>query len=103
VQHFSWGYYPLGYRYNVVWVAVFAGLFIVATRIMTGAATSEETESKERAAALVRAFAVGSLAFVDFLPTIGFPAYPLGFVAIPACTGVAAASILRSQRRALSD
>ncbi len=97
VQHFSWGYYPSGHLYNITWVLVFGVLFVISVRLMSGAARSQDGDSINRAAALVRAFAVGSLAFVDFLPSIGFPAYPLGFLAILAFTAAAADAIWRYQ------
>jgi diguanylate cyclase (GGDEF)-like protein/PAS domain S-box-containing protein len=97
VKRFDWGWYPVGYRSNIAWVAVFGVLFVIALRLMSAAAASQVAESHERAQALVRAFAVGSLAFIDFFPTIGFPVYPLGFIAMLAFAGVAADAIWRFQ------
>jgi diguanylate cyclase (GGDEF)-like protein/PAS domain S-box-containing protein len=95
VQRFSWGYYPLGHRYNIAWVVVFALLFIVSIRQMNRAAAAGDEDMRIRATSLARAFAVGALALIDFLPTINFPAYPLGFIAILAFTAIAADAIWR--------
>lgn len=97
VRRFPWGYYPVGHRYNTAWLAVFAILLLVALRLMNGAAESQANDARERTVALSRAFAVGSLAFIDFFPTIGFPVYPLGFIAILAFTAAAADAIWRFQ------
>lgn len=96
VRRWSWGYYPSGRLYNIAWVAILLVLFIVAVRLMSRSAMRAlQGNDRDRARALTRAFAIGSLAFVDFLPTLGVPVFPLGFIAILGFAGVAADALWR--------
>jgi diguanylate cyclase (GGDEF)-like protein/PAS domain S-box-containing protein len=95
VRLMSWGYYPRGHLYNIAWVAIFLSLFIIAIRMMSRSASALKGVDRDRARALIRAFAVGSIAFVDFLPTIGVPVFPLGFIAILGFSGIAADALWR--------
>ena len=97
VMKTEWGYYPTGHRYNLALVVIYAVLLSLALRMLSRAAEAAEGEARDRVQALIRAFAIGSLSFVDFFPTIGVPVYPLGFLAILAFTGVAADAIWRYQ------
>ena len=97
VMKTEWGYYPTGHPYNIILVVAYGFLLFLALRMLSNAAQSAEGEARDRIQALIRAFAIGSLSFVDFFPTIGVPVYPLGFLAILAFTGVAADAIWRYQ------
>jgi len=95
VRHFDWGYYPIGSPYNLSWALIFAGMFAMAVRLLWRAAKSTEGTERKRARALVIAFAVGMLASIEFLPSIGIDVLPLGFIAILAFVAIAAQAIWR--------
>ena len=95
VERHSWGYYPRGHLYNLVWVIGFLMLFVISIRLMVGAANAVDTAARRRARLLIRAFAAGAFAFIDILPTIGVNVYPLGFLALLAFAGIAADAIWR--------
>ena len=95
VVHHPWGYYPRGHLYNLVWVVGFFVMFLISVRLMSASAQSADTGASRRASLLVRAFAVGAVAFIDFLPTVGVHVYPLGFLAILGFAGIAADAIWR--------
>ncbi len=95
VTRHPWGYYPRGHVYNLTWVGALVGLFILAIFVISRSSGAVEGIQRERAQALMRAIAIGLLAVVDFLPTIGVPVYPFGFLAILGFAGVAADAVWR--------
>jgi len=95
VRHFDWGYYPLGSPYNLSWAVIFAGMFVLAIRLLWRAARSSEGMEQKRARALVVAFTVAMLSSMEFLPSVGIDILPLGFLAILAFIAIATNAIWR--------
>ncbi|HEX9458137.1 MAG TPA: histidine kinase N-terminal 7TM domain-containing protein, partial [Thermoanaerobaculia bacterium] len=95
VRQFSFGYYPIGSRYNFTWALIFVGMFAAAVRLLWRAAMTSEGVERKRARALVVSFAVALLAAVEFLPSLGIDVMPLGFIAILAFIAIAAHAIWR--------
>jgi diguanylate cyclase (GGDEF)-like protein/PAS domain S-box-containing protein len=95
VRQFEWGYYPVGSPYNVSWAVIFAGMFILAIRMLWRSAQTSEGMARKRARALVVAFSVSLLSSVQFLPSIGVGVLPLGFIFILAFVAIAAHAIWR--------
>ena len=95
VRLFDWGYYPIGSLYNIPWVLIFAGMFVLGIRMLWRIMRSGEGVERRRARALVVAFGVAMLAMIDFFPTIGINIMPFGFVAILAFVAIAAHALWR--------
>ena len=93
--HYTWGFYPRGAPYNLSWIAVFTAMIVASILLIWRASRVLEGSARERARAVVTAFAVGSLALIDVLPTVGIGIRPVGFIAILGFVGVAANSIWR--------
>ncbi len=73
-----------------------AAMFVASMRLIWSASQDLEGASRERARAMIMAFLVGSVAVVDYLPTIGVGAVgPVGFAAILSFIGIAANAIWR--------
>jgi len=87
-RQFSWGlepiYGPLGYL-SVVWVASMMAMAALDTRFAFRIAPRGSQE-RRRIGLFGVALAILYFAFVDFLPTMGVPVYPLAFVPILAFT-----------------
>jgi len=92
---YSWGFYPRGALYNLSWIIVFAAMVVASILLMWRASRVLEGDARERARTVMAAFAVGSLALIDVLPSIGIGIRPVGFIAILGFVGVAANSIWR--------
>src|SRR3954470_11425347 len=95
VRHFDWGYYPIGSPYNISWAVIFAGMFVMAIRLLWRASRSSEGMERKRARSLVVAFTVAMLSSVEFLPSIGIGVLPLGFIFILAFVAIATHAIWR--------
>ncbi|HJW93180.1 MAG TPA: PAS domain S-box protein [Thermoanaerobaculia bacterium] len=95
VQRFSWGWYARGPLYNFAWAAVFAAIMIAAMRLFRRAQRSAEGEPRERDGRLLISFALGALALVDVLPSVGIDMVPVGYMAVLAFSMVAASALWR--------
>ena len=97
VRRYAWGYYAEGSLFNSVWVLFFGAILVFAMRLFAKAYHRSEGAARERAGAFLLAFAVSSLAALDYLPTVGIEVYPVGYVAILGFTIIAASAIWRYQ------
>lgn len=95
VRHFDWGYYPIGSLYDIPWVLVFTGMFVLATGMLWRIMHSGEGVERRRARSLVVAYGVAMLAMIDVFPTIGIDIMPFGFVAILAFVAIAGHALWR--------
>ena len=97
VQQHSWGWYARGPAYNLAWAAVCGVILFAAMRMLWRAHRRAEGEERERAGLILIAFALGSLALVDVLPSIGIEMYPVGYMSILAFSIVSASAVWRFQ------
>jgi len=97
VQRYAWGWYARGPAYNFAWAAVYAVILFAAMCLLWRAHRRAEGEERERAGLILIAFALGSLALVDVLPSIGIDMYPVGYMAILAFSIVSASAVWRFQ------
>jgi len=97
VSRYSWGWYARGPAYNFAWAAVYAVIMFAAMRLFWRAHRRAEGDERERAGLILVAFALGSLALVDVLPSIGIDMYPVGYMAILAFSIVSASAVWRFQ------
>ncbi len=95
VRHFAWGYYPAGSPFNGVWVIVFGALFLLSGQLLWLAAHRGDGRERQSARALMTAFVAAAFAFSDFLPSIGFDVYPVGFIAVLAFVLIAGWAVWR--------
>jgi len=80
VEHHSWGFYPVSPWTNVSWLFAWAAMVAASLRLVWRTSRAYDGVAERRGRALVSAFAVGSLAFIDFLPAFGVDVPPLGFL-----------------------
>ena len=95
MSHHGWGVYPVAPPPAFIWMLVWLGMFAASVRMLARAARTDDRLARARAKALVRAFSVGSIAFVDVLPAIGLPIPPFGFIAILAFVALVADTMWR--------
>ncbi len=83
VKLHPWGYYP-HYEWISIPFLVFFGYMLFASLLQYYQKSREENSSraKLRTRLFFRAFLVASLATIDFLPFLGVPTPPLGFIPI---------------------
>ncbi|HYM61026.1 MAG TPA: EAL domain-containing protein [Thermoanaerobaculia bacterium] len=95
VRAFSWGYYPAGTSYSISWTLIYAAMLAASYRLLWMSYRENEGEARLRARALLISFGIGSVALLDFLPTIGVDIYPMGYMALLGFTVVAANALWR--------
>jgi len=96
VRKFEWGYYPaygwVGAPFLVFFFVLLALALVEFRRDHRRARTAED---RQRSRWFLRAFGVGALGSLDFLPAYGVPLYPFGYVAVLGFLGIAAGTIRR--------
>ncbi|HKO58349.1 MAG TPA: PAS domain S-box protein, partial [Thermoanaerobaculia bacterium] len=97
VRLYPWGFYAAGSLVNSIWVLLFGAILLFAMRLFSRAYHQSDGAARERAAAFLLAFAISSIAALDYLPTVNIDVYPVGYVAILAFTIIAASTIWRYQ------
>ena len=95
VRLFPWGFYPAGRPFGGLIVLCFAGIIIAAIHVFWRMYRTAEGAGRERAGGLLLAFVLGSLAMVDYLPSVGIDLQPVGFIASMAFVIVAATAVWR--------
>jgi diguanylate cyclase (GGDEF)-like protein/PAS domain S-box-containing protein len=95
VHLYTWGYYPRGSSYNTVWALVQGAMLIGAMGVFWKAYRTSAGADRARSRLLAIAFATGSLAFIDYLPTMGIDVYPLGYIPVLAFGVIAATAVWR--------
>ncbi len=98
LEHFFWGWYvlygPLGYAF----MAYFFGIMLFILRLYWQEFMNCTTKrQKKRYHGLLTAFIGGYLGSLDFLPTLGIPIYPFGYLFIGFFIAVSAYTIARYQ------
>jgi diguanylate cyclase (GGDEF)-like protein/PAS domain S-box-containing protein len=97
VRRYSWGYYPIGHPYGGAIVLTFGGILVASICLFWRAYRDSEGPARERAATLLLAFVLGSLGMLDYIPSVGIPLHPTGFMACVAFIVVAATAMWRFQ------
>src|SRR5262249_9761600 len=96
VRRYAWGYYPVYGWASVPFVVFFFALFTLALlEFRRDHAHATVEEDRQRSLAFLRAFGVGAVGALAFLPPFGVPLYPLGSLAVLAFLGIAAGTIRR--------
>jgi diguanylate cyclase (GGDEF)-like protein/PAS domain S-box-containing protein len=95
VRHYAWGWYPKGSPFNILWVVLFAVLFLMTGRVLWLAARRDDGRERQAARAMMAALFVTVFAFTDSLPSSGIDVYPVGFVAVLAYTLIAGWAVWR--------
>ncbi|HKR62676.1 MAG TPA: PAS domain S-box protein [Thermoanaerobaculia bacterium] len=95
VRHYAWGFYPAGRPRGGIIVLFFSAIIIAAIQLFWRTYRNAEGKARERAGALLLAFALGSMAMADYLPSVGIDLQPIGFVAALAFVIVAATALWR--------
>lgn len=93
----AWGYFPVQGPAATAFGLFAAVLVIPAVLLLLGAYKESEGQAKERAGALLLAFLLGSVGFIDFLPAAGIEIYPVAYTSVFAFVIVAAAAVWRYQ------
>ncbi|HEU4889438.1 MAG TPA: EAL domain-containing protein [Thermoanaerobaculia bacterium] len=93
VRKFAWGYYPLGRPVGGLIVLCFSGMIISSIHVFWRMYRRAEGPARERAGALLLAFVLGSIAMLDYLPSVGIDLQPIGFIAALAFVIVAATAV----------
>jgi diguanylate cyclase (GGDEF)-like protein/PAS domain S-box-containing protein len=84
LRHYSWGVYPDTSFYAGVWVAGFIGVILASLMMLRPLPRS-----------VIIALAVGAVAFIDYLPSIGIDVHPYGFLAVLGVIAIAALATWR--------
>jgi diguanylate cyclase (GGDEF)-like protein/PAS domain S-box-containing protein len=95
VRRFAWGHYPAGRPFGGLIVLLFAAIIIAAIHLFWRTYRNAEGKARERAGALLLAFALGSMAMADYLPSTGIDLQPIGYIAALAFVIVAATALWR--------
>jgi diguanylate cyclase (GGDEF)-like protein/PAS domain S-box-containing protein len=82
VRHYSWGVYPVASFYSTVWMIVYLGIIVASLQILGRHAAAARETTRRRTRSVMLAFAVGTIGFIDYLPSLGVDIYPLGFIAV---------------------
>ena len=83
VRLYPWGYYPLYGRMGMLFICFFFALMALSLREYWIAHRSALPGSgKLRARGLLAAFCVAYLGSFDYLPTLGVPLYPFGYLPV---------------------
>ena len=95
VRAHEWGFYPaatpaMTFVVVAAAAAIFPSIFLFWRR-----ARATEALAQESAGAMMLAYILGSLCFVDFLPSIGFEIYPVGYTAALSFVVVAGTALWR--------
>ncbi|HVT45517.1 MAG TPA: PAS domain S-box protein [Thermoanaerobaculia bacterium] len=94
VQEFPWGHYPrLGWLSVPLLGFLIALLLISARHYVESLRSSTDANQRLRVQGFFIAFALGSLAVIDFLPSYGLILYPIGYLAALGFSLVAAWTI----------
>jgi len=93
VRRYAWGFYPAGSSYNTVWAIVQGAMLIGAMWVFWKAYQTSTGSDRARSRLLAIAFAVGSIGFIDYLPTLGFDVYPFGYIPVLAFGVIAATAV----------
>ena len=93
VRRFAWGHYPLGRPIGGLIVLCFSGIVIASIHIFWRMYRRAEGPARERAGALLLAFVLGSMAMLDYLPSVGIDLQPIGSIAALAFVIVAATAV----------
>jgi diguanylate cyclase (GGDEF)-like protein/PAS domain S-box-containing protein len=97
VIRYDWGFYPAANSRTMVLVAFYAAAVIAAMLLLLSAYRRSEGKARERAGTLLLAFVLGSFAAADFLPSLGYDTYPVGYMAVLALVIVAASALWSEQ------
>ena len=97
VRKYDWGFYPVANSRTVLLIALYTALIIPTMLLLWHAYKRSEGKARERAGTLLLAFVLGSFGFADFLPSLGYDTYPVGYMAVLAFVIVAASSLWREQ------
>jgi diguanylate cyclase (GGDEF)-like protein/PAS domain S-box-containing protein len=95
VRRFSWGFYPIAQPANAILVLTCAAILVASIYLFWRAYRESEGPAKERAATLLLAFVLGFLGLLDYIPSLGIPLHPVGFMACVAFIVVAATAMWR--------
>lgn len=97
IYDYRWGFYPKYGWFSIPFLAFFFIMAVIALRYyrMEYTQTEENSIRHLRARALAKAFGIGYLASIDFLPAFGIPIYPVGAVFMLALVLLTARSIWR--------
>jgi diguanylate cyclase (GGDEF)-like protein/PAS domain S-box-containing protein len=95
VRKYGWGYYPHGDPHGGILVASYGACLIASIYLFWRTYSRTEGKARERAGALLLAFALGSLGMFDYLPAAGIDLQPIGFFSCLAFATVAATAIWR--------
>jgi diguanylate cyclase (GGDEF)-like protein/PAS domain S-box-containing protein len=96
VESHAWGFYP---RYGWEGVALVAYVVVVGAATIVDAARELRRVNarleRRRVRSVSLAMAAGYLALVDFLPSLGIPIYPLGYIAVLVFLAGMASTVIR--------
>jgi diguanylate cyclase (GGDEF)-like protein/PAS domain S-box-containing protein len=96
VEHFWWGWYPrFGGAATIPFLAFFFGYLIAALLELVAAFPASGGIERQRIRMMIVAFAVAYAGCIDYLPALGIPAYPIGYVPVLAFIVVAAVAFHR--------
>ena len=83
VHPYPWGYYPLYGAWGVLFICFFFALMALSLREYWIAYRSAVSSvGKRRARTLLIAFCIAYLGSLDYLPALGVPLYPLGYLPV---------------------
>jgi diguanylate cyclase (GGDEF)-like protein/PAS domain S-box-containing protein len=97
VVRYEWGWYSHAPLYDLVWIFAELEIILLAVRLLWRMYKRSESPARERAGALLLSFALGALAAIDVLPSIGVDMYPVGFMGVLAFAIVSASAVWRFQ------
>jgi len=96
LHHYAWGDYPRFRWPSLLFVGGFLGGLLLSLREQqVDARRAGDERHRARSRAYLLAFSVGSLGCVDYLPALGVPVYPLGFLPVLGFIALTARAIQR--------
>jgi PAS domain-containing protein len=97
VYSYGWGYYPRYGRMGHLFLPFFFGLMVLSLRhFWVEYQTAPSNSGKKlRSKAFFKAFCIAYLGSIDFLPSLGFPLYPWGYIPVLAFIALTAQTISR--------
>jgi PAS domain S-box-containing protein len=91
-----WGYYPIYGYLGIPFLLFYGAVFAACWRdYWTEYNAAEPGRRKERVRLLLIAFSISYFGATDFLPTYGVDVYPIGYVGVFVCLGLAAYTVQR--------